>query len=247
MRSDSGARQDHGRIDVRIALLEDDPAQSELMRKWLAEAGHDCRHFATGQDFLRAISRDTYDLALLDWELPDMHGDQVLPALRAKLDWSLPVLCITVRDQEEDVVGALRLGADDYMSKPVSRAEMFARIDALLRRAQPARAESQLLDFSPYQIDPACKSLSCEGTQIPLAQKEFDLAMFLFLNAGRLLSRNYILESVWGTRGDLNTRTVDTHVSRIRAKLGLTPDTGWRLRAIYRHGYRLERVRGRET
>ncbi len=238
---------DHGGIDVRIALLEDDPAQSELMRKWLAEAGYDCRHFATGKEFLRAISRDTYDLALLDWELPDMHGDEVLPALREKLDWSIPVLCITVRDQEQDVVGALQLGADDYMSKPVSRAELFARIDALLRRAQPAASESQVLDFSPYLIDATCKSLTCNGRQIPLAQKEFDLALFLFRNAGRLLSRNYILESVWGTRGDLNTRTVDTHVSRIRAKLALTPDTGWRLRAIYRHGYRLERVRGEQA
>jgi DNA-binding response OmpR family regulator len=234
-------------LDLRIALLEDDPAQSELMRKWLAEAGHDCSHYATGRDFLRAISRETYDLALLDWELPDMNGDEVLPALRAKLDWSIPVLCITVRDQENDVVGALELGADDYMSKPVSRAEMFARIDALLRRTQPARNETSLLDFSPYVIDPTCKGILRNDKQIPLAQKEFDLAYFLFLNAGRLLSRNYILESVWGTRGDLNTRTVDTHVSRIRAKLALTPDTGWRLRAIYRHGYRLERLRGRET
>ncbi len=232
---------------MRIALLEDDPAQSKLMRKWLEEAGHNCSHFGTGQEFLRAISRDTYDLALLDWELPDMHGDEVLPALRAKLDWSIPVLCITVRDQEEDVVGALRLGADDYMSKPVSRAEMFARIDALLRRTQPAKNDAPVLDFSPYLIDPSCKNLTCNGRQIPLAQKEFELALFLFINAGRLLSRKYILESVWGTRGDLNTRTVDTHVSRIRAKLGLTPDTGWRLRAIYRHGYRLERVRGQES
>ncbi len=230
---------------MRIALLEDDPAQSELMRKWLSEEGHDCRHFATGREFLRAVSRDTYDLALLDWELPDMHGDEILPALRAKLHWSIPVLCITVRDREDDVVGALRLGADDYMSKPVARAEMFARIDALLRRTQPAN-ETPVLDFSPYLIDESCKSLSCDGRQIPLAQKEFDLALFLFRNAGRLLSRNYILESVWGTRGDLNTRTVDTHVSRIRAKLALTPDRGWRLRAIYRHGYRLERIRGEE-
>ncbi len=233
---------DIGRADVRIALLEDDPAQTDLMRKWLADAGHDCHHFATGKDFLRAVGRETYDLALLDWELPDMQGDDILPTLRSDLGWSIPVLCITVRDREEDVVNALLKGADDYMSKPVSRAETLARIEALVRRTQPVRDAQSTFEFAPYCMDAASKSMSHNGEQIALTQKEFDLALFLFRNAGRLLSRSYILESIWGTRGDLNTRTVDTHVSRIRNKLGLTPDTGWRLRAVYQHGYRLERV-----
>jgi len=229
---------------VRIAFLEDDSAQIALMKKWLADAGHDCHHFSTGKEFLRGVLRDTYDLALLDWELPDMHGGEILPALRANLDWSIPVLCITVRDREEDIVDALLKGADDYMSKPVSRAETLARIDALSRRAQPVHDSCSTFEFTPYLMDASSKSISRDGEPITLTQKEFDLALFLFRNAGRLLSRSYILESLWGTRGDLNTRTVDTHVSRIRNKLGLTPDTGWRLRAVYQHGYRLERVAG---
>ena len=151
----------------------------------------------------------------------------------------MPVLFVTVRDREEDVVEALHRGADDYMSKPVARSEMLARLAALGRRARGDIAKS-VIDAPPYRLNLSANTLTRDGEPITLTPKEFELACFLFLNVGRLLSRGYILEQVWGTRPDLNTRTVDTHVSKLRGKLALTPDFGWRLRSVYQHGYRLE-------
>ncbi len=226
---------------MRIAYLEDDPAQAELMCKWLADAEHDCHHFGTGKAFLRALHGETYDLAIMDWELPDTTGDKILVQLRKEQEVSVPVICITVRDQEEHIVQALQLGADDYMSKPVSRGETLARLEALARRTLTP-PDTPVMHFDPYVLQTSSHAISRDGSDIPVTQKEFDLTLFLFRNVGRLLSRTYILESVWGTRGDLNTRTVDTHVSRIRNKLELAPEHGWRLRAVYKHGYRLERL-----
>ncbi len=227
---------------MRIALLEDDPAQAELIESWLQAAKHDCYHFDTGTRFLHAVQRDSFDLAVLDWGLPDMAGDEVLIELRQRLDWHIPVLFITSRDQEQDVVHALEQGADGYMAKPVKRLETLARISALERRSQPSASKDGLISAPPFELDPKQRRLTRNGESIDLTQKEFELALFLFRNVGRLVSRGHILERVWGTRPDLNTRTVDTHVSRLRSKLALNPADGWRLGAVYQHGYRLERL-----
>ncbi|MEM7250135.1 MAG: response regulator transcription factor [Pseudomonadota bacterium] len=227
---------------MRIALLEDDPAQAELMSSWLGNAGHDCHHFSTGGDFLKAVAHDSFDLAVLDWGLPDMPGDEVLAAVRDRLDWRIPVLFVTSRDEEQDVVRALELGADDYMSKPVRRGEALARVHALLRRSAPTDPNDHRQEFAPFAFDTKSHTATIDGTPVELTQREFELAVFLFKNAGRLVSRGHILETVWGTRPDLNTRTVDTHISRIRTKLGLTPSVGWRLSSVYQHGYRLEQI-----
>ena len=228
---------------MRIALVEDDPAQTELIQGWLVESGHDCYHFETGTAFLRALKRESFDLTILDWGLPDTTGIDVLGRLRADGSDAMPVLFVTVRDREEDVVEALRQGADDYMSKPVSQGETLARIEAVARRRR-GTAAPQVIDVPPYRMDLEVGALTRDGESISLTRKEFELACFLFRNEGRLLSRGHILEQVWGTRADLNTRTVDTHVSRLRGKLALSPATGWRLRSVYQHGYRLERVGG---
>lgn len=231
--------------DMRVALLEDDPAQTELIQGWLLEAGHDCHHFETGSAFLRALQHESFDLAILDWGLPDTTGIDVLGSLRGNRDWSMPVLFVTARDREEDVVEALLQGADDYLSKPVSRAETLARVAALGRRGR-AVATRSTIDVPPFSVDVQKGVLTRDGEPLQLTQKEFELAAFLFKNVGRLVSRGHILEQVWGTRADLNTRTVDTHISKLRGKLGLHPDAGWRLRSVYQHGYRLERL-GEDT
>lgn len=224
---------------MRIALVEDDPAQTELIGGWLLEAGHDCTHFETGGEFLRAVQHETFDLAVLDWGLPDTTGIDVLTTLRVQRGETMPILFVTVRDREEDVVEALTRGADDYMSKPVARGEMLARLAALGRRTHGSTTTS-VIEAPPYELNMSANTLTRDGEAISLTPKEFELACFLFLNVGRLLSRGYILEQVWGTRPDLNTRTVDTHVSKLRGKLALTPAVGWRLRSVYQHGYRLE-------
>lgn len=228
---------------MRIAYLEDDVEQAKLVMLWLEDAGHHCQHFGSGRAFIRGVNKDSFDILLLDWLLPDMNGDEVLHWVREKLDWHIPVLFITQRDAEEDIVQALERGADDYMVKPVKLRELLARIAALGRRmGGPQEAASEILEAPPYIFNQNTHVISRNGVNIETTHKEFDLALFLFRNQGRVLSRGHILESVWGQNPDLNTRTVDTHISRLRNKLGLNKHDGWKLSAIYQHGYRLERV-----
>lgn len=226
---------------MRIALLEDDLDQAALVQAWLQAAGHSCHSYAVGKDLVRAAQRETFDMFLLDWEVPAMSGAEVLVWIRANVAEPVPVLFVTARQREEDIVQALSSGADDYMVKPLRRLELLARIEALQRRARPA-AEQEVLEFGRLQVDGRSRQIKLDGVEVGMTQKDYELALFLLRNLGRLLSRGYILEAVWGQSAELNTRTVDTHVSRIRGKLQLTPENGWRLSAVYQHGYRLERV-----
>jgi DNA-binding response OmpR family regulator len=226
---------------VRIAWVEDDPLQAELIAAWLEAADHDCVLFHDGMSFMRALGRESFDLLGIDWVLPDIDGDEIVRWVRANLDWHVPVLFVTQRDDERDVVRALELGADDYMVKPVRQAELLARCRALTRRLKAGGDQSEAR-FGPFHVDRQERVLFRDGRRIALTHKEFELAQFLFANPGRILSRGHILESVWGHSADLNTRTVDTHVSRLRTKLGLNDGKPVRLTSIYQHGYRLELV-----
>jgi len=227
---------------MRIAFLEDDSSQAEVIQSWLQAAGHSCQHFSKANQFLRDFRRESYDLLILDWELPESSGIEVLGSIRARSDWHVPVLFMTNRDSESDIVQALAEGADDYMTKPVSREIALARINALGRRSQPLGAGDQPLQYGSYRFNPVNKSLTCDGEPVELTEREYQLANMLFANLGRLLSRNHMLQEIWGVGPALTTRTVDTHISRLRRKLALLPENGWRLKAVYQHGYRLERI-----
>ncbi|MFK7795755.1 MAG: response regulator transcription factor [Gammaproteobacteria bacterium] len=226
---------------MHIALLEDDEDQSVLMQATLEDAGHKCAVFETGKSMTMALLHESYDLLILDWFVPDMDGLEVLKWVRESMDWRIPVLFITQRDEEENVVQALQGGADDYMSKPVKRAEMLARIDSISRRTQQANADDDELEFAPYSLQRTSKTVKLNGENIEITRKEFELTLFFFKNAGRVLSRGYILETVWGRSAEVNTRTVDTHISRLRRKLNIGVENGWKLTSIYQHGYRLEK------
>ncbi len=227
---------------MRIVLLEDDKCQAEVMQVWLQAAGHECVVCVTGASFRLCLNQDRFDIVILDWVLPDTDGISELLWIRKTLDWPIPVIFITQMDKEEDVVLALEQGADDYMTKPVKPLEMLARITALGRRAYPLADRSETLDFGDYRLNTLSRIVEWRHQRVDLTHKEFDLTLYLLRNAGRLLSRGNILEAVWGTTAELNTRTVDTHISRIRNKLGLVPENGWKLSAVYQHGYRLERL-----
>jgi two-component system, OmpR family, response regulator RegX3 len=228
---------------VRLALLEDDPAQAETLASWLAGAGHDTHVFALGSDLLRHASRESFDAFVIDWMLPDQSGPEVLRKLRQERGIASPVLFVTSRDAEEDIVAGLAAGADDYMIKPIRRLELLARLEAVCRRFR-ARTETQpVLDLPPYQLDVAHRRVFCHGAAIEnLTEKEFALTVFLFQNLGRLLSRGHLLEAIWGLSAAIPTRTLDTHISRVRKKLDLHPANGYRLAPAYNYGYRLERV-----
>lgn len=228
---------------MRLALLEDDKTQSDLVAAWLREAGHDVHVFARADALIRAASHDSFDLFLLDWMLPDRSGPEVLRWLRHERGETAPVIFVTSRNAEEDIVVALGAGADDYMVKPVRRLELLSRVEAVWRRSRPLDAASAVVELPPYRLDLASHSVLRAGERIEgLTDKEFMLAVFLFRNLGRLLSRGHLLEAVWGLNAAVTTRTLDTHVSRLRAKLELGPAMGLRLTSVYRYGYRLERV-----
>ncbi|MDB5802709.1 MAG: hypothetical protein JWN73_31 [Betaproteobacteria bacterium] len=227
---------------MRIALLEDDPDQAAILNAWLTEAGYRCRVFTTGHDYLREIARESYDLHILDWNVPDVSGEEALKILRERVVDPVPVMFVTARDSEEDVVHILTLGADDYLAKPLRRAETLARVAALTRRGRPRETPEGTLVCPPFTFRLATRGIEHNGELLDMTPKDFELALYMFRNAGKLLSRAHILESVWGKTATLDTRTVDTHISRIRRKLDLNgEETGWRLVSVYLQGYRLEK------
>ena len=227
---------------MRIAYLEDDTTQAELIRDWLSEAGHNCMHCSSGREFMVMMRRETFDLLLLDWEVPDMSGREVLSEIRANGN-AVPVLFATQRDDEESIVGALKDGADDYMVKPLRRAELLARIDALGRRSGVGDVIPQTVqEVGPWTIDRERRTIKLDGEPTKLTDKDFELASYLFQNVGKLMSRSHLLEKVWGILSAIESRTVDVHISRIRRSLEIRPERGYRIKTIYQHGYRLEAV-----
>lgn len=222
---------------LRVGMLEDDVDQANRVEGWIADRGHHCEVFHEPESFQRAFRKTSYDVITLDWNLPDATGIEILRWLRQSIVSDVPVIFITSRQGEEDIVSALESGADDYLVKPVRENELLARIRALARRAQP---ETELLDYEPYSFDTSNRQISVNGEPVKLTEKEYDLALFMFRNRGRVLSRQHLLTSVWGTSAELNTRTVDTHASRLRKKLKLSASEKWKLTSIYQHGYRLE-------
>lgn len=227
---------------MHIAVLEDDAAQAEVLQSWLITAGHQCTLFDLGNKLVEALSEKSFDLLILDWNLPDISGTRVLEWARKNLDWHIPIIFITCRDSEQDVVTALESGADDYMTKPAKQFETLARVTALERRAQPHNDKSGTLDLPPYSFNTQNGTVTCNSEEIQLTRKEYELALFFFRNIGQLLTRSHILENVWDKHADLQTRTIDMHVSRLRSKLKIQPANGWRLASVYQHGYRLENL-----
>lgn len=226
---------------MRIAIVDDDAQLAELMQIWLEAQGYSCTTFTSGRTFLSELKRESYDLVILDWIMPELDGEAILTRMRANTQQNIPVIFVTSKTSEDDVAHILNLGADDYVTKPVHEKELLARIAAVTRRTMPEQ-DKQVLDLPPYHIDVSSHCVSYNGGRLNLTQKEFELVLFLFRNAGKLLSRGHILSSVWGHGDSFSTRTVDTHISRIRKKLEITPGNGWKLSAIYHQGYRLEQT-----
>ncbi|MDM0007727.1 response regulator transcription factor [Variovorax sp. J22G73] len=226
---------------MRIAVLDDSPDQLALIRKAMVGLGHECHLYKEGRTLLHALRRQTFDFLILDWGLPDMSGPMLVKKLRVDLKNRLPVLLVTDFYDESDMVAALNAGADDFMAKPLRSGELEARVNALLRRTYPARHEAELV-FGPYHFFPPSRVLKVRGKAVELKNREYELALFLFQNIGRLLSRAHLHEAVWGQGVEVLSRSLDTHISRLRTKLDLRPDNGFLLLAIYGLGYRLEAI-----
>jgi DNA-binding response OmpR family regulator len=226
---------------MRIAALDDEIGQLELIQHTMAGIGHECHGFSTGRSLLRELRHQTYDLLVLDWSLPDVQGPSVVKWIRQDLNSRLPILFVTNRCEEADMVEGLAAGADDFMVKPIRVGELEARVRALLRRAYPSQHESELV-FGAYHFLPYSRTLEVNGEAVELKHREYELALFLFQNLGRLLSRQHLREAVWGVGAETPSRSLDTHISRLRSKLELRPSNGFLLSAIYGLGYRLEAI-----
>jgi DNA-binding response OmpR family regulator len=231
-----------GAQSMRIAVLDDDRSQSDLICQVLASAGHACHAFDSGKEMLNQLRRESYDMLIIHWQVPNLSGAEVIRWARDRLPANLPVLFITSRSSEDDIIAGLAAGADDYMIKPIRRGELVARVQALLRRAYPTQNTAEQIRFGQYIFELRTGRLTIDGKPVELTQKEFDLALLFFRNIGRPLSRAYILEAVWARDVEVPSRTMDTHVSRVRTKLQLRPEFGFKLAPVYSYGYRLDQI-----
>lgn len=226
---------------MKIVFLEDDRSFADEVIESLQMAGHEVDYFESGRSCLKAIHENQYDLALFDWEVPDMSGREVLESIKIKGSYP-PVVFLTGRDAEEDVIAVIESGADDYIVKPANPKVLIARINALYRRSNPKATELTVIHYADLTVDFAKRKFEIDGNPIKLTEKELDLALYFFSQVGILLSRAHLTKVVWGTTPDIDTRTLDVHVSHLRNKLKLLPEFGWRLISVYHQGYRLERL-----
>lgn len=223
-----------------FAVVEDSRSQAEVLKALLKSEGHQVEVFLEGGDCLEAMKTQNFDFFIIDWTLPDMGGDEVLKHVREKCGWDVPVVFCTARTEEEAAADILRLGADDFIPKPIRYMEFLARIQALLRRLQGGRPSS--MRHGNIEVDLKGRRIRVGGNDIDLTQREFDLAVIFLRNVGRVLSREELLSSVWARDSEVDTRTVDTHASRLRKKLGLGGESGLMLTSVYGQGYRLDTV-----
>jgi two-component system phosphate regulon response regulator PhoB len=205
----------------RILVVDDEPDLLELVRINLDQAGFAVETAETGEDALRALRRSPPDLMVLDLMLPDVSGTEICRRVRADAEVArLPIIMLTAKSDEVDRVVGLEVGADDYVTKPFSPRELVLRVRAVLRRRHPVSSSSGLLAYGVLQLDPGRHRCYVEGEEVELTAKEFDLLHGLMQRPGRVMSRDQLLDRVWGSGAAVTTRTIDTHLKRLREKLG---------------------------
>jgi two-component system phosphate regulon response regulator PhoB len=206
----------------RILVVDDEPDLLELVRVNLADNGYQVEATTSGREVMERVRRATPDLLVLDLMLPDVPGTEICRQIRAAPELSgLPIIMLTAKAEELDRVVGFELGADDYVTKPFSPRELALRVRAVLRRGSSSPAESQRpLEHGVLKVDVERHRCFVEGEEIDLTSKEFDLLSELMSRPGRVLTRDRLLELVWGSDITVTTRTIDTHLKRLREKLG---------------------------
>ncbi|KQO94508.1 response regulator transcription factor [Leifsonia sp. Leaf264] len=224
---------------TRILLVEDETALSEPLAFLLEREGYDVNVAADGPSALTEFDRTGADLILLDLMLPGLSGTEVCREIRTRS--SVPIIMLTAKDSEVDIVVGLELGADDYVTKPYSTRELLARIRAILRRhTEDDRDEGTLLEAGSVRMDIERHTVAVDGVVTPMPLKEFELLEFLLRNAGRVLTRGQLIDRVWGSDYFGDTKTLDVHIKRIRSRIEKTPSEPRMLVTVRGLGYRFE-------
>jgi two-component system response regulator RegX3 len=224
---------------TRVLVVEDEESFSDALSYMLRREGFDAVVAATGPEALAEFDRAGADIVLLDLMLPGLSGTEVCRALRSRS--SVPIIMLTAKDAEIDKVVGLELGADDYVTKPYSARELVARIRAVLRRRGDAEPPSEgVLEAGPVRMDVERHVVAVDGEPVALPLKEFDLLEYLLRNAGRVLTRGQLIDRVWGSDYVGDTKTLDVHVKRLRAKLEPDPANPKYLVTVRGLGYKLE-------
>jgi DNA-binding response OmpR family regulator len=223
-----------------IAVVEDDLAFAAELEEFLGAAGYTVSTYDSSQKFLAALRQSECDLLIVDWSIPDLSGIEVLEYIR-KFHPDMPAIMLTARTENTDIVRGLQAGADDYVSKPVDPDVLAMRIKSLLRRSKgEVKNVSENVILGRYLLRPSASTIYLGDEEIVLPKREFDMAMLFFTNPNRLLSRQYLAATLWGKVIDYHSRTIDTHVARLRKNLKLDPTCGISLNALYGFGYTLQ-------
>ncbi len=224
---------------TRILIVEDEPSLSEPLSFLLRREGYETEIAADGREALAAFERESADLVLLDLMLPGLPGTEVCRELRARS--SVPIIMLTAKDSEVDIVVGLELGADDYVTKPYSTRELLARIRAVLRRrVEVDDLDEAVLEVGPVRMDVDRHAVSVGGDEVAMPLKEFELLELLLRNAGRVLTRGQLIDRVWGADYFGDTKTLDVHIKRIRSKIEHDPSQPTLLLTVRGLGYRFE-------
>ncbi|WP_314787506.1 response regulator transcription factor [Burkholderia stabilis] len=227
---------------MSILLVEGDPGQASAFEKALRGSN---REISLACDSARAVQflrKKMVELIVLDWRIPDANGLNLLHWIRANLGNEPIVLFLAARTLEADIAAALDAGADEYIGKPFREIELVARINALLRRNGRHKKLDNRIEVGAYVVNPLMRTIALHGKNVDLTAKEFSLASCLFNNLGSVVSRDALSTLAWGRALDGTSRSLDTHIYRLRQKLALRPENGFQLSAVYTHGYRLDMV-----
>ncbi|MBM3743893.1 MAG: response regulator transcription factor [Actinobacteria bacterium] len=225
---------------TKILIVEDESSFSEALEFLLSKEGFSVLTAATGTEALKKFEQGGIDLILLDLMIPEISGTEVCRKIRAKS--KVPIIMLTAKDSEVDKVVGLEIGADDYVTKPYSARELVARINAVLRRNgnEIAAGESGLLTVQGIRLDIDRHQVSVNGLPVSLPLKEFELLEFLMRNAGKVLTRIQLIDRVWGSDYVGDTKTLDVHIKRIRAKIEVDPANPKIIQTVRGLGYKME-------
>ncbi|RGP40758.1 Response regulator MprA [Altererythrobacter insulae] len=226
---------------AKLLLVEDDPSLSELLEYRFSNEGYNVRCTADGDEALILAAEDLPDLIILDWMIEGTSGIEVCRRLRRDKHTShVPIIMLTAREAEDDRVRGLETGADDYLTKPFSPRELLARVAAVMRRIRPALA-GESISVGDIKLDPVAHRVERRGKDLKLGPTEYRLLKFFMESPGRVFSRGQLLDGVWGTESDIELRTVDVHIRRLRKAIELD---GFKdpIRTVRSAGYALEAV-----